>query len=335
MRSRASIADMPSRAGVVCAWAMVAACGGGSNPMPAGAQLGPALTAAMTAADQARAPWRCAAADGPTLTTETLETDKRGKASAWKLDGRVMSRGGDGDIVIGAIADAGGAAPSTIAAMGRLREKLGKADVVLALGGMGTTKAELEATLGAIADKAPIVVLPGDLENAGALAQAVSALRAKGKVVVDGRLVRWIEIGGASIGVVPGASARGRLVADAEGCAYAGADVAALVGELTAKKGVRVLATTEAPREVRAGEPTGEMAVTAGAGQEIDVALHGPMAEGVSRARAGARDGNAIALTPGTLDATPRLPDPGRAPTAGLLVIRGAAWTWKPITDAP
>src|SRR5687768_4396828 len=106
--------------------ALVAACGGGANPVPAGAQLGPALSTAMKAADQARAPWRCSANDGPTMKPETFAIDKRW----WKLDGHVMSRDGDGEVVIGAIADAGGASSTTIAALGRMRAKLDTADVV-------------------------------------------------------------------------------------------------------------------------------------------------------------------------------------------------------------
>lgn len=285
----------------------------------------------MNAADQTRTPWRCAAADGPSLVTETLTVGAR----SWKLEGHVMSREGGAEIVIGAVADAGGSGPTTIAALGRLREKLDKADLVIALGGMGTTAPELEATLGAIADKVPLVALPGDLEAAGALVDAAAALRAKGKIVVDGRLVHRIEIGTTTIGVVPGVGAPGRLVAGVEGCVYAPTDVAAIVGALTARKGVRVLATSEAPRGQRRGEPTGELPVTASAEQEIDIALHGPMAEGASRAQSGGRDGNAVALTPGTADATPRLPDPGRFPSVGLLVIRRDTWSWKPITDAP
>ena len=313
------------------AWLVVGGCGSNATPVPAGAQLGPALSAAMTAADQARAPWRCAAPDGPALASESFKVGER----TWKLEGHVISRDGDGEIVVAAIADAGGAAAPTIATLGRLRARLAPADVVLALGGMGTTKAQLEATLGAIADRAPIVVLPGDLEDVGALGGAISALRAAGKLVVDGRLVRRIELGGVTIAVIAGAATAGRSVAGAEGCVYASADVAGIVAELTARTGVRILATAEAPRAAAAGEPTGELAITAGAGQEIDIALHGPMAEAASRARGGGRDGNAVALTPGTVDATARLPDPTRAPTVGLLVIRGESWTWKPIADEP
>lgn len=332
------------------------ACGGSANPVPAGTQLGPALAAAMRAADQTRAPWRCAASDGPMVTAETFKVGHK----TWKLEGHVMSRESDGEITIGAIADAGGAAPPTIAALGRLRDKLSKADVIVALGGMGTTKAELEATLGEIADKVPVVAMPGDLEDTGALAAAVAALRAKGEVVIDGRLVQRIElgsaksggndsrgsdgggstVGGATIGLVSGAGAPGRLVAGNEGCAYVPASVTSIATELAARKGVRILASAEAPRGERAGEPTGELAVTVGdtggdARGQVDIALHGPMTEGATKPRTGGRDGNAVALTPGTVDATPRLPDPARTPSGGLLVIRGASWTWKPIVDAP
>ncbi len=310
-------------AGLAC---VLGACGGSAAPVPAGTQLGPALAAALAAADQARTPWRCAAADGPALAAETL--------GAWTLADHTLARTGGGEITIAAIADAGGAAPATMAALGRLRAKLQSADLVLALGGMGTTQAELEATLGALADKAPLVALPGDLEDAGALGRAVATLRAKGLVVLDGRRVHRVEMAGATVGIVAGASAAGRLVAGAEGCAYAPAAAAAIVADLTARSGLRILASAEAPREERAGEPTGELAITVGAGQEVDVALHGPMAEGVTRARSGGRDGNAVPLTPGTLDATARLPDPARSPTAGLLVVRADGWSWKPVTDA-
>ncbi|MFN0252623.1 MAG: hypothetical protein ACKV2T_37450 [Kofleriaceae bacterium] len=353
-----------------CGSANLAACGS-ANPVPAGTQLGPALTAAMNAADRARTPWRCGASDGPVLTAETIGANATGAGGApargvWRLEGHVVSREGDGEIVIAAIADAGGAAPPTIAALGRLRERLSSADVVIALGGMGTTKAELEATLGEIANKVPIVVMPGDLEDAGELADAIVALRAKGTIVIDGRRVHRIEIGDVTVGLVSGAGAASRLVAGVEGCAYAPQDVVAIARDLSMRKGVRILASSEAPREVRGGEPTGELGVTVGnevsgspapgagssapadAGSstgsgsmaadsviEIDIALHGPMAEGATRARTGGRDSNAVALTPGTLDATPRLPDPARSPTAGLLVIRGDTWSWKPIADSP
>lgn len=321
-------------AGRAVAGALVlAACGGGSNAAPAGAQIGPALSAALAAADQARAPWRCAAPDGPTAPDETIEIGTQ----SWKLAGHTLSRTSKAsDIVIAAVADAGGSAPSTLAALGRLRAKLARADLVLVLGGMGTTQEELEATLGILGDKASfaIVAIPGDLEAMPALAAASKALRARGVLVLDGRIVQHIEAPGISIATIAGAAARGRLVAGDDGCSYRVADAAAALVALTAQPGIRIVASADAPRSVRAGEATGDLAVTVGAGHEIDVALHGPVGPGASRARSGTRDGDAVQLTPGVVDATPRLPGPATAPTAGLLTVSGDGWSWKPVADA-
>ena len=91
------------------------------------------LVAALGAADQARTPWRCAALDTPPLADEAV--------GGWKLAGRTMSRDADA-LTIGVVADAAGAAPRTIAALGRLRARFDEAapDLVLALGGMGATR---------------------------------------------------------------------------------------------------------------------------------------------------------------------------------------------------
>lgn len=314
------------RAGAV-GCAVAAGCGGGASAVPTGERVGPAITAALAAADHQRAPWRCAAPDGPNLVDETIK--------GWKLTGHTLHAEATGDITIAAVADAGGAAPATIAALARLKTKLAKVDLVIALGGMGTTQAELEATLGALADKAayPVVALPGDLESAGALAQAIGAMRAKGQVVIDGRLAQRIELPGATIATVAGAGAATRLVAGGDGCVYRADDVPAALADLTARTGLRILAMTEAPRVTLDGEAAGELALTPGAGTEIDLVLHGPLAAAPTKARTGARDAAAIALSPGTVDATPRLPGPVRAPSAGVLSIHGGVWSWKPIAD--
>jgi hypothetical protein len=293
-------------------------------------QLAQGIAAALEAARAQRAPWRCAAPDGPKLAEETLAVGKR----EWKLAGGTMRLAGGGAITIGVIADAGGSAPGTLAAIGALRGKLAGADLVLALGGMGASQAELEATLGALADGGawPVVALPGDLEPAGEQAAAIARLRARGGVVIDGRLARWVELPGATIATIPGAGAAARLAAGAEGCGYRAGDVTAVLGELTKRRGLRILASAEAPRITVGGEPAGELALTAGAPHAIDLALHGPTAEAATPARAGRRDGAAAALTPGSSDATTRLPGPRRAASAGLLVVDRAGWRWKRIS---
>jgi hypothetical protein len=143
---------------------------------------------------------------------------------------------------------------------------------------------------------------------------------------------------------------------------YRAADVTAVFADLTSRAGLRILASAEAPRELdpgNRGEPTGELALTAGAGQPsdersgiaeggapdgfaggarglprgIDLALHGPTSGAATPACTGQRDGSATSLTQGSSDATPRSPGPRRAPTAGILALHGNTWTWKPITD--
>lgn len=316
------------RWGCAAAIALAVGCGGGAPPS-VGSQLAPALVAALEAADHTRAPWRCAAEDGPALVSERLELGDH----TWTLRDHVVELAGSGAIEIGVIADAGGAAPETLAAIGALRERLGHADLVIALGGMGATQAELEATLGALSDRAswPVIAVPGDLEPAGAHAAAIDALRGRGGHVIDGRRVRRIELPGATIAPIPGAGSEHRLVAGVEGCAYRPEDLARAFQELTARPGLRIVASTEAPRIVVEGEPAGELALSPGATHEIDISLHGPTTEAPTPSRTGERDGAAVALSPGSSDATTRLPGPRHAPSAGILTLHGNAWRWKPI----
>lgn len=309
------------------------ACSGRSN-VPVGSRTGPAIAAALAAAETSREPWRCAAPDGPSVADETLTTG----AHHWQLGARVMKLDATGEVAIGVFADAAGNAPETLAALGRLRRKLARVDLAISLGGMGATRAELEAVFAVLTDRAawPLVALPGDLEPVPAQTEAIAAVRQQGAAVIDGRLLQRIELPAATIALVPGAGAASRLAAGMDGCAYRAADVTAVFADLTPRAGLRILASAEAPRESDPGdrgEPTGELALTAGAGQQIDVALHGPTSGAATPACRGQRDGSAVSVTPGSSDATPRLPGPRRAPTAGILTLRGDAWTWKPIED--
>lgn len=297
--------------------AALAACHGhrAEGPPP----LGKALTALLSAADAARAPWRCAALDVPALPTENL--------GAWSIAEHTLKLGQPrSELRVGIVADTGGSAPATLAALARLRAKLAGADLVVTLGGMGTTRAELEATLGTLADHAPypVVALPGDLEDERDHTAAIAALRGKGDLVLDGRRARWIATDTATLATLPGAGAQERLVAGADGCAWRAADVAAIYDELAQKPGVRVALASEAPR---AGA-TGELPLVPSAA--IDVVVHG--AAQLTPGKQGARDGKKADLSPGTADASPRLPET-HAPSAGLLVIRGSAWSWQPLVD--
>jgi hypothetical protein len=289
------------------------------------------LDKALAEFEKARAPIQCLA-PGAKLVEESLKLSR-----GWTLSGTTATADGSGPFTIGVVADAGGAAPPTLAALGRLQRQLNDADLIIALGGMGATQAELEATLGTLADsaKGPVIALAGDLEPAPALTQAIASLRARKKTVIDGRLARTLELPGATIATLPGSRSPTRLVAGPDGCGYTAANVSAVFAELTPRPGLRIVASAEAPRSTVDGEAVGELAVTPGALNEIDLVLHGPVTEAPSPAKTGTRDGAATALTPGSSDATTRLPDPTRKPSAGLLTIDGTAWKWKPLVDAP
>jgi len=138
-------------------------CGGAKQPTSAAPNIAHAIAATLNAAEHTRAPWRCVADDLPELAPGTV-----GK---WQLAAHSLTHAAAPQLVIGVVADAGGADPKTLAALGRMRAKLDEAQVelVLVLGGMGTTQPELEATLGVLAKPgSPVVALPGDLEAVGA-----------------------------------------------------------------------------------------------------------------------------------------------------------------------
>jgi len=304
------------------------ACGSSPPPAQVGSRLGPALTAAFGAFDQSRAPWRCAAVDGPRPKPETVTVG----AATWTISDTTLARTTTGGAEIGVVADAGGAATSTIAALGRLHGKLAAADLVLALGGMGANQAELEATLGTLAEGArgPVVALPGDLEPVPALDAAIAALRKHDHVVLDGRLIREIELGDTTIAIVPGAGAGARVAAGPDGCVYTATSLVAITEPLARRPGLRILASAEAPRSTIDGEPVGQLAIVPPAGR-VDVHLHGPATPAASPARSGDREGKAIPLSPGTSDATTRLPGPRHVPSAGMLSVSAHAWRWRPL----
>jgi len=310
--------------------AAVTACSPRAQP-PVGARVGPALAAALAAADRTHAPWRCAAPDGPAAQDELLAIGGR----TWRMAAGVLTLDGAGDVAIAVIADGAGSAPVTLAAIGRLRDRWGPVDLVLSLGGMGATEAELAAMLATVAEHttSPLVALPGDLEPVPAQTGAIAAVRQRGAAVLDGRLVRRIEVPGATLALVPGVAAASRLAAGSDGCSYQPADVTAACAELAKRAGLRVLVSAEAPRRDTGDEPTGELALPCRPPAPLDLTLHGPPGDTASPARTGGRDGARVALTPGSSDATPRAPGPPRSPSAGVLTIHGTAWSWRPLRD--
>ncbi len=310
---------------------LCAACG--SKPRePHTPPLASVLAAVLAEAERASTPWRCAAVDTPILPAQELKAGER----AWNVANATLTRADEGATVIGVVADAAGSDPRTIAALGRLRAAFdeAKVDLVLSLGGMGATSAELVATLGTFADRAPwpLVALAGDLEPESAQVAALDTLRTRGDVVLDARQVRTIALPGATIFTVPGAGAPERLASPTDGCAWSAADVAATYAAITAKPGLRIVASAEAPRVTVEGEASGELALAPSKAQPVELVLHGPVQPVPTAARTGGRDGAGVLLSPGTADATPRLPSAHR-PSAGVLTLRQGAWSWRPVVE--
>jgi hypothetical protein len=109
--------------------------------------------------------------------------------------------------------------------------------------------------------------------------------------------------------------------------------VAAVFATITARPGVRIVAMAEAPRQSVDGEAAGELGLVPDSTEPIDLMLHAPVQPAPTSARNGGRDGAGVPLSPGTADASSRLPG-AHHPAAGLLTIRGSSWAWRPLVDA-
>ena len=222
---------------------------------------------------------------------------------------------------------------------------------MLALGGMGGDQAQLEATLGALsasAGKAPIVVVPGDLEPIDAMEEGtIAALVARKSARrrrpprPAHRARRHHDRRSSAVPSRRSASSRPaaasaprdrsrRRRADARRGDHApdprrlGARPRTIAAN-TAERADLAAWSGIAPPTPRT---TGDLPPEATAG--ADIVLAGAI-DSASAMRSGAREGTAITLAPGSADATR-----GGRPSAGLLVL-GAdhAWTWHPVTDAP
>lgn len=332
-----------------------AACGR-TGPSPHTVRLGPALTAMLGVADRTRAPWRCSgsrelAADAAFGAWDLRRGTLRHTATASK------------PLLIGIVADAAGNAPKTLASLARLRAAFERAsvDLVLTLGGMGSTQAEIAATVGTLVGGWPIVALPGDLEPMSAHLAAIAELRARGAAVIDGRGVRTIEGQDAMVALLPGVGSVYRTVGGSDGCVWAASDIAEVHRELSRFAGLRIAVSAEAPRAIATpgfaggrstpgegvrsaianpgeadaiidGEATGEVALVPQV--PIDVVVHGPTGAAPSPDAHGDRSGAKISLSPGSADATTRLPPSGK-PAAGVLTLVDRAWEWQAMVDHP
>lgn len=315
----------------------VAALGGcGEPPATSDASARPEPAAAPPLpVEGIDAPWRCAAAvAGVEPAAPSIPS--------WRREGGVVAADPPrAKLIVAAVAQARGTA---IDARPLLRD-LG-ADVVLALGGMGTTTEELRRSLGTLVDPAWLLVaIPGDSESWPALRTAIAELSAAGAAVVAGGPAQLIDGGAAVIGVVPGERHRERLAAGIQGCLHDSADRRRLLDRLAAKAGARpqILAAVDAPQGTDSDLAPG--GIHAGDGElagllqkaNVDVVVHAPVgAKVVATGRAGRH--RRAALAAGSLDPMAQLHlDSGRSSGAGVLAITVArsGTTWRFVRFEP
>lgn len=337
-----------SRGRVALGLVLAAAAGCGSRTERAaghaGTAAGKATLAAITAAAEVRAPWRCAAlggaAPGAAVAAATVGAGDRG----WRRSGQVLQAARPrARLVLAAVAQARGVALSE-----RLRAALAAEhpDVVLALGGMGADQAELERALRPLAVPGAVVVaLAGDREAWPALTAAVAHLAADGVAIVDGAEVRIVDGGGAVLATLPGLAHAGQLGAGADGCLHDADDVTAILAALTAAAVGRpqLLASPRAPQGDPAGDGGADLvagihvgdpalaAALAGAGLTLvlDGVVDAPPTSGASPAAAGA------VVAAGSLDAGPRWDGDGRplAPNLTVAVVDDRGVRWRPVGE--
>jgi hypothetical protein len=220
----------------------LAACGsggGGSGRRGAGEVAAAGLAAALDRAALEVAPWRCA-----TLAPVTTAGELTAGGRTWRRQQRTLTSAG-ASLTVAAVADARGATdPAWRAAL-----RGAQVDLVVAVGGMGTTEAELTASLGALTDPAWLTVaIPGTAEAWPAHRAAVAALAGGGAAIVDGSDLRLLDGGAAVLATLPGAAYPERLAAASDGCVYDGADAAAIVAARALAETAALLARDRAPR---------------------------------------------------------------------------------------
>jgi len=330
---------------------------GGSAGGAVGIAGAKAVIAAMIAAKQARAPWRCARLRPSPSGADAFDAGGR----RWTVTGDRLRAEPAGDALrLGIVGDARGGDDPTLVALTYLRVPFEQArvDLVVTVGGMGASEAELLRVLRPLAGGPwPVVAIPGDREALPAHRAAIARLRSAGAPIVDGAAIRFIEAGGAVIATLPGLAHAQRLGAGPDGCQHSDADAEELLAALAGRAGQgsrRILVSPRAPRTGGDSDlaPGGIHAGDVGLAQvlaahPVDVVVHAPLfpraAGATSRLlcatsscdTAGRASRGPIAIATGSIAAAARFDEAEARVAPGALVItingRGVAWQAIPI----
>ena len=294
---------------------------------------------AFSSAAALREPYRCA--ESPLPTPQKVTVGKRTFAVAGDT---LTVTPVDHMLVLGVVADARGATAETAANLAAVRAAFDKekVELVISLGGMGTTEEELTRVYRALG--APLWAIPGDRESLPAHRAALGVLAKQGHPVFDGSRIRAVAADGVLLAALPGAASSGQLMAGPDGCLFRPVDVAAIAARLAAHGGVRVWAGHAAPRQrgpaaadlTLGGIHVGSLALAAALpAAHAHLVLHGEVDQaGLGAAAGQAHAGEApIILGAGAVEAVPVAGARGAPIGGAALVVRvaGHGISWKRI----
>jgi Icc-related predicted phosphoesterase len=298
----ASAAALGAAAIAAAAWWLLSRGDGPGEAERTGSALARGVLGAVEAASEIGAPVRCARFD-PGDANANLALDLATE-----------------ELTIGFVGDTRGASEPTIANLRRIRTDFEKAmvDIVVTAGGMGATTDELTAALGVLATDAGwhVLAIPGDREDIEAHRAAVEAL---GPTVHDGSRARFVTIGPAVIGTLPGAGDASHMPSGVAGCMHTRADITDTVSSLGKSSELRrVLVSYVAPRQsggagsdlAAGGVHVGSIAIAEALSEaDVDLVVHAmvdpptrPEAEGTARLGDGA---DSVSLATGSADSVP------------------------------
>lgn len=311
-----------------------------------GEGFGAGAAAVLDVASDLREPYRCgfiepldSAAAEPATQAVGREFTRRG----WRLDVSEPSTGSSTPgLTVGVIADTHGDLTHVSEIARSFADA--KVELVVSLGGHGTTADDVTPVLAALAsERWPVLALPGATEAVPEHRAAVGAARARAPgPILDGGDVRLLVMDGVAIATAPGAGHANQLEAGAEGCVPSPRSIAVLAAALANHPGPRVVASYSPPTGdtssnltlggVRLGDANVASLVERG---RASLVLHGLVAEAAptENGRAEANAAAPTVLSAGAASGLPvRLLDGSMARGAAVVaLVSGGRVSYRPV----
>lgn len=304
-----------------------------SDGQSEGEKLATSLVDHLGTSLQMTAPFRCARiqADRATPAFKDMELTMEGATLT------IASLTGKKSLTLATIADARGDDEGTLRAASTLRETFAAqgVDLVISLGGHGSSVESIQALLSAISSDAPYLTLaiPGDRESIPAHREAVRDLAKSGARIVDGAQYRLVSLGSLLVATVPGIAMEANLIAENDGCLHTESDTKELLEYVEKSQSPVLVASYAPPRQVGpGGSDLGAGGIHTGekllqpllTSEKVSLVIHGMVGSGSAPSKGKHRLGQGSrALAAGSLDAF------GGPSTSLIITIAGKKVAWR------